>query len=546
MIQLEIEKLITRAIKDLQKAKKLPDFDIPEIQVEHPENSAFGDFSTNIALTIQKDIKAPPLKAAESIAEMILKNDQAKKMISAVEAIAPGFINFKLSGEYLVSQIHEILEEEEDYGNLELGKGKKYQIEFVSANPTGPLTLGNARGGFLGDALANVLERTGFDVGREYYLNDVGVQVKILGQSVLAAAGLIPDDAELFYHGDYLKEYGKSFNLNDYLEKPEELGHLVAEEIFNKEIKATLSKRMGIKYDVWFSEKSLYDSGEYDAALKWLKENRMIYEKDQATWFKSSAYGDDKDRVIKKKDGETTYLASDIPYHKNKFERGFDHVINIWGADHHGYVSRMKAAVEALGYGGKLEIIIVQLVRVIKGGKEFRMSKRKGMYVALDWLLDEVGLDAARFFFLMKSANAHLDFDLDLAKERSAKNPVYYVQYAHARISSILKKVGESGTIDTSKVDFTALKHKSELDLIREILKWPEYLEKVARSYEVHLLPYLAIEIAKKLHLFYRDCPVLQAESEELKVARIALLRATQIVLRNILNTLGISAPDKM
>ncbi len=541
-----IKKIIETSLWKLQKEQKLPVFDIPEIKVERPENTAFGDFSTNIALVIQKDIKAPPLKAAELITEQILQDSKAKKMISEVEAIAPGFINIKLSGEYLANQIPEILKDEEGYGNSKNGKGKKYQIEFVSANPTGPLTLGNARGGFLGDALANVLERTGFDVGREYYLNDVGVQVKILGQSVLAAAGLLPDDAELFYHGDYLKEYGKSFNLSDYLEKPEELGHLVAGEIFKKEIKETLSKRMGIKYDVWFSEKSLYDSGEYDAALKWLKENRMIYEKDGATWFKSSEYGDDKDRVIKKKDGETTYLASDIPYHKNKFERGFDRVINIWGADHHGYVSRMKAAVEALGYGGKLEIIIVQLVRVIKGGKEFRMSKRKGMYISLDWLLNEVGLDAARFFFLMKSANAHLNFDLDLAKERSAKNPVYYVQYAHARISSILKKARESGTIDTGKADFTELKHKSELDLIREILKWPEYLEKVASSYEVHLLPYLAIEIAKKLHLFYRDCQVLQAESEELKIARVALLKATKIVLKNILSTLGVSAPEKM
>ncbi|MFH1423872.1 MAG: arginine--tRNA ligase [Candidatus Nealsonbacteria bacterium] len=507
MIRQEITRLIQKATGESQE----------KIRVTCPEGDGFGDYTTNIALQLKKpaDEIAGKLKSA---------------LFEKVEVKGPGFINFFLSKEYLRKQAGAILKEKESFGKLKIGRGQKVNVEFISANPTGPLTLGNGRGGFWGDVLANVLSAAGFEAKREYYINDTGEQIRKLGHSVIG-------DSEAVYQGQYIEELRKKIKGND----PEKIGLAAAKIILREMIKPTI-KKMKIKFDVWFSEKTLYQKKEADKILDILKKKRLSYESEGALWFKSTQFGDDKDRVLIKAGGEETYLTSDIAYLKNKLARGFQKLIFFWGADHYGYVARLKAAAEALGYKKEqINIIVMQLVRLIREGKEVRMSKRTGTYVTLDELIDEVGLDVARFFFLTRSADTHLNFDLALAKTQSDKNPVYYIQYAHARICSILRKakmlkVGPSTSL---------LEHPTEMKLIRQLMRFPEVIEDTAKDYQVQRLPQYAVDLAAVFHQFYRDCHVI-SEDKNLTQARLSLVSATQIVLKNALSLMGVSAPEKM
>ena len=412
-------------------------------------------------------------------------------------------------------------------------------VEFISANPTGPLTLGNGRGGFCGDVLANILNKAGYKAAREYYINDAGEQVRKLGHSVFG-------DSEAVYKGKYIDDLRN--RLKSVLAKAsaDETGERAAKIILEEMVKPEV-KKMGINFDVWFSEKTLHEKGEVKKILDYLKKKNFTYEQDGASWFKTTQFGDDKDRVLIKADGETTYLASDIAYLKNKFGRGFEKLIFFWGADHYGYIERIKAAAGALGYKREqTDILIMQLVKLFQNGQEVRMSKRTGIYVAMDELIEEVGLDATRFFFLSRAANTHLDFDMDLAKEKSDKNPVYYVQYAYARICSILAKIPNSKSQITNKSQIQKLlNHKSELNLIKQLIRLPEIIEDTSKDYQIQRLPQYSIDLATAFHAFYRDCQVINYD-KNLEQARLALIGATQIVLQNTLSLMGISAPEKM
>lgn len=512
MIRNELKSAIKDAIR-----KKFGEIGIPEFSAEVPENPEHGDYATSIAMVLAKTLKKNPMEIASVIAGAFSIQHSA----FSIKVAPPGFINFWLSEGVLQKEFAEILKKKEKYG---AGKKKKEKIniEFVSANPTGPLTMANGRGGFYGDVLANTLEKAGYKVTREYYINDAGNQVRLLYESILVAEGKTPEKEE-YYKGEYIKDLvGKSS------EK--------AVDILMGGIKKSLAKA-GIRFDKWFSEKKqLREKNELKKTLYFLEKKGLLEKRDGAIWL--------GDGVLVKSDSEPTYFLSDLAYHHDKFiKRKFDIAINIWGADHHGYVERMKKGVGALGVDpSRLRIIIMQLVRLMKGGQEVRMSKRAGEFVTLDELIDEVGLDAARYFFLEKSPDTHMDFNLDLAKERSVKNPVYYIQYAHARISSIFRKAKSYKLQATS---FKLLKEKEELGLIKKLIQFPEVVEDTANDYQVHRLTRYAYELARSFHNFYEKQRVI-TENKELTVARLALVKATQIVLKSALGLLGISAPKRM
>ena len=534
----KIAGLIENSIKLLQKEKVFPRFDIPEIKIEHPKEKTNGDYSTNIAMEIGKITKTNSLEIAKIITQSITP---PQSLFDKIEMAGPGFINFFLSKKYLQRQIEEILKKDEKFGTLTIGKNKKVQVEFISANPTGPLTIGNSRGGPFGDVLGNVLKMAGFKVEKAYYINDYGMQILALGHSVLK-------DSQAKYKGDYIDYLNKKVKpaLSARNKDPYKVGMKAAKIIVEEMIKKT-TDRMKIKYDEWFSETSLQKTNQVDKVLETLKKKGLIYEKDGAKWFRSSKYGDERDRVVVKADGWKTYLAGDITYHQYKFEKKkFDKVIDVWGADHHGDVPSLQAGVEALGYKGKLKIILHQFITLLEKGEKKKMSKRKGVYVTMDELLEEVGLDIVRFFFLQKSINTHLNFDLDLAKQQSEKNPVYYVQYAYARICSILKKLKvKNEKLKVPVKNLKLLNHQSEIGLIKQLIKFPEIIEDVAKDYQVQKLPRYAQELAQVFHQFYGDCRVL-TEDKKLSGARLNLISSTKIVLKNVLDVMGISAPEKM
>ena len=528
MLRDEIKKLVKKAVK------KRFDIELKGIEVDKPKEEKFGDYATNIALIIAKKLKKNPKETAENLKSLIfnLKPDLFEK----VEVAGPGFINFFLSKNYLQSRVREILKEKEKFGKLKIGKGKKVNIEFISANPTGPLTLGNGRGGFCGDTLSNILERAGFKVEREYYINDRGEQIKKLGHSVIG-------DSQAVYKGKYVDSLREKIKGDN----PDEVGEKAAKVIL-KDIIVPAVEKMGINFDTWFSEKSLYDKREVEKIINWLKKKKLTYNKEKALWFKSTQFGDDKDRVLVTTLAEKTYFASDIAYLKNKFKRGFNCLIYFWGADHQGYVKRMEGAVQALGYKKEqAKFIIFQLVHLFEKGKQIRMSKREGTYVTLDKLIDEVGLDVARFFFLTRSPGSHLNFDLDLAKLKNEKNPVYYIQYAYARICSILakSKIQNPNIKSNPKSKYQKLDHPLELKLIKQLIRFPEIIEDTAQDYQVQRIPQYTFYLARQFHQFYRDCKVL-SEDKTLTQERIALILATKIVLKNILDLMEISAPEKM
>lgn len=539
MTKEKIKKIIEKTIKKLQKNKKLSKFNLPEIEINYPENKLHGDYSSNIAMLIAKCAKEPPFKIARVIKEELSLNNQL--FFSKIEIAGPGFINFFLSKKYLQEHIKEILKQEKDYGKIHPVKSlqrkfNRVNIEFISANPTGPLTLGNGRGGFCGDVLANILDKAGYQVIREYYINDIGEQVRKLGHSILG-------DKEAVYKGDYINRLREKIKEKD----AEKAGQKAAKIILKEIIKPSI-KKMGIKFDYWFSEKKLYQTKEIDKVLKWLKKKRLSYEKEGVLWFKSSHFNDDKDRVLIKSNGQNTYLVSDIAYLKNKIERGFDKIIYFWGADHHGYIGRVESAARAFGFKKeKLDIIIMQLVRLFEKGKEIRMSKRSGLYLTIDELIEAIGLDTTRFFFLTKNPTTHLNFNLDLAKEQSEKNPVYYIQYAYARICSILRKASSKKKgIDKINQELSLLNHEKELELIKQLIKFPEIVKDTAYDYQVQRLPQYALDLANAFHQFYNHCRVLDVENKKLSQARLALVLSTKIVLKNTLDLMGISAPSKM
>jgi len=526
----EIKRIIESVIRKLQEEKIWPDLAMPEIVVESPREEKFGDYATNVAMVLSKSLKKNP----EDVASEILRYAQDDKF-EKVEIVKPGYINFYLSEEYFRNLIEKINSEENYFGKSDLGKKQKVLLEFISCNPTGPIHLGNARGGPIGDVLANVLEKTGHKVTREFYVNDFGNQVEILGHSVLK-------DGEAQYKGDYVDDLAE--RKKESLTDPMAVGIWAAGIILEELIKPTCEKS-GIKFDNWFSEKDLHEKGKIEEIIAFLKEKKLTQEKEGALWYKSTEFGDDKDRVLVKSNGRTTYLASDFAYHKNKMERGFDKIINIMGADHFKEAEVMKTFVEkVLNFKGQIKYILSQMVRVVKDGEEVKMSKRKGVYFALDDLIDEVGPDAVRFIFVSYAPSSHINFDMDLAKERSEKNPVFYVQYAYARIASILEKAKNYTAF--KKGEKVIFKHEKEISLLKELNRFPEIVEELTENYEVHKLPQYAIKLADKFHSFYNECRVIDEENPEITAARLELVKAVKIVLGETLRLVGVSAPDKM
>ncbi|PLS03895.1 arginine--tRNA ligase [Neobacillus cucumis] len=527
---------------------------IPDVILEIPKEKAHGDYSTNMAMQLARVAK----KAPRMIAEALVANfDHSKASIEKIELAGPGFINFYMNNAYLTDLIPTVLQAGDKYGETTVGNREKVQVEFVSANPTGDLHLGHARGAAVGDSLSNILAKAGYDVSREYYINDAGNQINNLALSVEAryfqALGMDKEMPEDGYHGADIIGIGKA----------------LAEEFGDKYVNVADEERFeffreyGLKYemaklkqdledfrvgfDVWYSETSLYKNGKIDEALAALRKTGYIYEQDGATWLRSTDFGDDKDRVLIKQDGSYTYLTPDIAYHKDKLERGFEKLINIWGADHHGYIPRMKAAIQALGYDREaLEVEIIQLVHLYKNGEKMKMSKRTGKAVTMRDLVDEVGLDATRYFFAMRSSDTHMDFDLDLAVSESNENPVYYAQYAHARISSILRTGGEQGINVDTDADFSLIGSEKEIDLLKKIGEFPSAVGEAAIKRVPHRITNYILELASAFHSFYNADKVLDSENPERTKARLALVKSVQITLKNALALIGVSAPEKM
>lgn len=508
---------------------------IPAFSVSPPDDSAHGDYASNIALSLAKILKRPPMEIAKEISVGLDGGAYQR-----VDIVPPGFINIFLREGALRGEIKKVLTEKERYGQSS-EKKENIQVEFISANPTGPLTLGNGRGGFYGDVLSNVLAHQGYSVEREYYVNDVGNQVRTLGLAMKAALGIVPDD-ENYYRGAHIEEWAK--NNEKLIEETldaEELGKRVAHDFLAKFIKPTVEEKMKIRFDQWTSEDAdVREKGYVDNVMGIFRAKNLVYEAEGATWLRTTEYGDDKDRVLITLGGYPTYFFVDAAHHLETRERGILRKINILGADHHGYVSRIKAVADILGYE-KTEWIVMQLVRLMSGGAEVRMSKRKGTFVTLDELLEEVGVDAARYFFLERAPETHMDFDMDLARERSVKNPVYYIQYAHARMYSVFEKAGSA----TAEGQLELLKSPDEFSLIKKLIQFPEVVEDIAKDYHVHRLPRYAYELARAFHNFYERERII-GEDKGLMAARLALVRASQIVLRNTLGLMGISAPEKM
>lgn len=521
-----IVKITQNAIKTLKLEGNF------KVQVLKPKDKNHGSYAISIAMELGKVLHKNPLEVAELIKEEIAKDDELFDYFGLVEVVKPGFVNFYLSKQYLWKIADEVIKNGDKFGSLKIGKNKKVQVEFVSANPTGPLTVGNGRGGPFGDVLANVLKKAGYKAEKAYYVNDRGRQILSLGHSVLK-------DEQAKYTGEYIDELNKELTGKE--TDPYKIGERAAKIILDRILKKTI-KELNIKYDEWFSETALHKSGEIDKVVAFLKKKGLVYEKDGAQWFKSSQFGDERDRVIIKADGAPTYLAGDIAYHKHKFEKEkFDKAINVWGADHFGDVAGLMAGVEAIGHKGQLEIVLLQFVTVMKDGQPVKMSKRLGTAIAMDDLLDELPADVIRFFFLQKSANTHLNFDMNLAKEQSEKNPVFYVQYAYARICSILRNAEGKN----KKANFELLIHPKELDLIKQISYLPEIIEDISADYQVHHLTQYAIDLATSFHQFYNDCHVL-IDDEPLKQARLGLVEAAKTALKVVLDLIGVSAPEKM
>ncbi|MFL0581034.1 arginine--tRNA ligase [Solibacillus silvestris] len=523
------------------------------IHLETPKDKANGDFATNIAMQLTKLAKKPPRAIAEAIlAHLTTEGTDIEK----IEIAGPGFMNITVRKDFLASVVTATFEQGENYGRSTAGAGEKVQVEFVSANPTGDLHLGHARGASVGDSLCNVLDFAGFDVSREYYINDAGNQINNLAYSLEArykqALGMDAEMPEDGYHGpDIIGIAGKlaeEFGATILDKSDEERFKFFREHGLKLELAKLQNdlKNFRVEFDVWYSETSLYENGKIDVALDKLKANGHVFDEDGATWFRSTTFGDDKDRVLIKNDGSYTYLTPDIAYHEDKLRRGFDKLINIWGADHHGYIPRMKAAIEALGYDrGTLEVDIIQMVQLYKNGEKFKMSKRTGNAVTMRELVEEVGLDAVRYFFVKTAGDSHMDFDLDLAVSQSNENPVYYAQYAHARISSILRAANEQG-FEASLENLSLLVAEKEEDVLKKVGAFPQIVADAAKHRTPHRIANYIQDLAAAFHSFYNAEKVLNQDNKELTEARLALITAVKTTLANALKLIGVSAPEKM
>ena len=550
MIRDDIALLITEAVHRAQQQGLLPPVSLAELPLEHPQNPEHGDYASSLPLKLARAARMKPLAIGEAIAQSFPPSDA----IGKVEVAAPGFINITLARDWLARQVDTIIAAGAEFGNVPLGHGELTQIEFVSANPTGPLTAASGRGGALGDTLANILAASGYAVRREYYVNDAGSRMEVFFQTVFArysqALGTPAEIPPEGYHGTYVvdlaneivREHGDRFLKMPMDEAIASIGSIALDKMVQA-AKRDLAD-LGIKYDCWFSEQSLYDRSLVVKTIDMLKERGYTDEREGAIWFVSSVLGENKDNVLVRSNGVPTYFASDISYHYDKFlVRNFQQVIDVLGADHQGHVPRMKAAVSALGIEpDRLRIIVHQMITLRRGADIVRMSKRTGDLVSLREVIDEVGADACRFFFLSRSADSQMDFDLDLAKRQSAENPVYYVQYAHARIASILRY---AGTLDFSDGDVLLLQSEPELTLIRKMLQLPELIESAAQLLEPHHLPYFAQDLAAVFHSFYKQCRVV-SEDLEMTKARLKLVLAAKTVLARTLTLMGVSAPEQM
>lgn len=527
---------------------------IPDVLLELPKDKAHGDYSTNMAMQLARVAKKAPRMIAEELVENF---DKTKASIEKVEIAGPGFINFYMNNSYLADLIPPVLKAGEAYGETNVGHGQKVQVEFVSANPTGDLHLGHARGAAVGDSLCNVLAKAGYDVSREYYINDAGNQINNLALSVEARyMQALGKDTEMpadGYHGEDIIQIGKKLaeEHGDKYVQVDETERLAFFRDYGLKYELAKLQRdleeFRVKFDVWYSETSLYQNGKIEEALAALKENGHIYEEEGATWFRSTTFGDDKDRVLIKQDGSFTYLTPDIAYHQDKIKRGFDKLINIWGADHHGYIPRMKAAIQALGYErDTLEVEIIQMVQLYQNGEKMKMSKRTGKAVTMRDLIEEVGLDATRYFFAMRSGDTHLDFDLDLAVSQSNENPVYYAQYAHARICSILRQGDEMGIEIDENLPLEHIQAEKEFDLLKKVGEFPEAVAEAAQKRIPHRITNYVYDLASTFHSFYNAEKVLDSDNMEKTKARIALVKAVQVTLQNALRLIGVSAPEKM
>ncbi|MFC1893191.1 arginine--tRNA ligase [Chloroflexota bacterium] len=544
--------LLAQAAGEAQESGKMPAVPLPEITVEHPQNPEHGDYASSLPLKLARATGVNPLTIAHEIVGLMPPTPE----INNIAVAPPGFINFTLKSDWLMNQVQSILATADTYGNIDLGPGSRVQIEFVSVNPTGPLHVGHGRGAVLGSTLANVLAAAGYSAEKEYYINDAGSQIGAFNRSLYARyRQSLGVDAEMpadGYLGNYMidlakeiiEEEGDRFLKLLQPEAERQLGPIGLNRMM-QQIKGDLDL-LGVSFDVWFGEQSLYDNGQYQKVMDLLRQEGYIAEREGATWFTSTALGDDKDNVVVRGDGFPTYFASDIAYHYNKFlERKFDRVIDIWGADHQGHVPRMKAVVGALGVSpDRLQVIISQMVTLRRGGESVRVSKRSGDLITLREVVEEVGSDACRFFFLSRSADSQMDFDLELAKKESADNPVYYVQYAHARIASILRLAQERG-IGWGDGDVSLLKTEPELTLIRKMLLLPEVVDIIARTLEPHHLTYYAVDLATVFHSFYKQCRVV-SQDERLSRARLKLVEAAKIVLARTLRLMGMTAPESM
>ena len=551
----KIANLILNAATSAYEKGDLPSADFSEIEVEVPKIESHGDFSTNIAMIMASVLKMPPRKIATAITKHLI--DQEEMLINT-EIAGPGFINFFLKASSWHPVLRKIHEEDSRYGAADIGKGKKIQVEFVSANPTGPLHVGHGRGAAVGDSVANILRFCGYDVETEYYINDSGRQIETLGRSVfLRYKELYGMDVQFpqdYYQGDYIRDFAKeirSLKGKALLEQDEEKSISFCARFAAQSITVQIRRDLtdfGVTYDNWYSEQSLYDAGMVSAVIDDFKNKKIIYEKDGALWFKTAEFGDEKDRVVVRQNGQTTYFASDIAYHRNKFERGFGRVIDVWGADHHGYIQRVAASIKASGHKeDQFNVILVQLVNLLRGGEPVAMSTRAGEFVTLSDVVSEVGRDAARFLFLTRHYESPLDFDLELAKQKTNDNPVFYVQYVHARIASILRKGKERGIQHITWEDnsVATLKTLEEINLIKTMSRYPEVIKSSAVNMEPHRLTFYLMGLASDFHAYYNKHRVL-TDDPLLSHGRLYLITAVQKVIRNGLTLLGVSAPEKM
>lgn len=547
MIRNELTQLVAEAAKKAQETGGLPPVAIPNVPVEHPQNPDHGDYASTLPLKLARAARMSPMAIAEAVRGQLAPTGA----VAEINVAQPGFINFSLSSGWLAQQVEAVLNAGESYGRSDLGKGARVQLEFVSANPTGPLHVGGGRGAVLGSTLANLLRSAGYKVATEYYINDTGNQIEVFQRSLraryLQALGQDAPFPEDGYGGAYLVELAQAIvaeHGDRFLNEPQGLTQFGMSRILGG-VQADLEE-LGVQYDNWFSEASLYQDGTYELVMEQLASRGYVVEKEGAKWFVSTALGDDKDNVLVRASGVPTYFASDIAYHYDKLvKRGFQRAINIWGADHQGHVSRLKAAVSALGIEPeRLAVLITQMVTLRRGAEIVKLSKRAGEIISMREVLEEVGTDPCRYFFLSRSADSQMDFDLELAKRQSHENPVYYVQYAHARVASVLRIAEERG-LDPLAGNVSRLSDEAELGLIRKMLLLPELVESAAETLEPQALPHYALDLATAFHNFYERCRII-SEDEALTLARLELVAATRIVLGRVLSLMGMSAPERM